>query len=432
MRDLLLIVLLGGGSLYALYRPWVGAMLWTWISLMSPHVIFGYATAGYPFGLLTALTTLLGLLLTRDRRNPFHGAATGLLFVFVAYTTITLPFSIYFDLSYDLWLRSFKIFAMLFVTMALIDSRLKMNVFIAVCASSVGFYGFKGGLFTLATGGNYKVWGPGGFIEGNNEMSVALLMTVPLIRYLQMQMTNIWGQRLMTLWMLLCTVAVVGSYSRGALIGGAAMLLFFWLKGDRKTQWGLLLAGGVLFLLPLMPEQWWERMGTIQTYNSDDSATGRIDAWTMAFHLANDRFPFGGGFMVWTQELFTKYAPAAPQNRAAHSIYFQILGEHGWLGLALFVGIGLSTWRAAAKLIKFSKSAPDLKWTGDLGRMVQVSLIGFAVGGAFLSLAYFDMPYNLVAMIAVAQFLGIQQLAAKTWPRAVGGSQAVVLSAHTG
>ena len=432
MRDLLVMLVLGGGALYALYRPWVGAMLWTWISLMSPHVSFGYTTAGYPFGMLVALGTLIGLVFTRDRRNPFRGAAIGLLVVFVVYTTVTLPFSVDFGPSYLLWLRSFKIFLMLFVTMALIDTREKLNVFIAVCAISVGFYGFKGGLFTIANGGSYKVWGPGGFIEGNNELSVALLMTVPLIRYLQMQMTHVWGQRFMTLWMLLCVVAIIGSYSRGALVGAAAMLLFFWAKGDRKAQWGLWLVIGVVFLLPLMPGAWWDRMATIQTYDEDSSATGRIDAWTMAFNLANDRFPFGGGFMVWTQELFSKYAPAAAQNRAAHSIFFQILGEHGWLGLALFVGIGVSTWRAAAKLIGLSRSAPELKWAADLGRMVQVSLIGFATGGAFLSLAYFDMPYNLVAMIAVAPALCVRQLESKLRTAAHQGALALGRSAHSG
>jgi probable O-glycosylation ligase (exosortase A-associated) len=432
MRDLLLMMVLGGGALYALYRPWVGAMLWTWISLMSPHVSFGYTTADHPFGVLVALTTLTGLLFTRDKRNPFQGAATALLVVFVVYTTITLPFSVRFEPSYLLWLRSIKIFLMLFVTMALIDTRPKLNVFIAVCVFSVGFYGFKGGLFTIANGGSYKVWGPGGFIEGNNELSVALLMTVPLIRYLQMQMTHVWGQRFMTLWMLLCMVAIIGSYSRGALVGAAAMLLFFWAKGDRKIQWGFWLVGGVMFLLPLMPDAWWDRMATIQTYDEDSSAAGRIDAWTMAFNLANDRFPFGGGFMVSAQELFDKYTPLAAQSRAAHSIFFQILGEHGWLGLTLFLGIGGSSWRAAVKLIKLSKSAPELKWAGDLGRMVQVSLIGFAVGGGFLSLAYFDMPYNLVAMISVAAALCIRQLENKLPAAAPPGLLALGRSVHSG
>lgn len=35
--------------------------------------------------------------------------------------------------------------------------------------------------------------------------------------------------------------------------------------------------------------------------------------------------------------------------------------------------------------------------------MVQVSLLGYAVGGAFLSLAYFDLPYNMMVMVVLAR-----------------------------
>ncbi len=35
--------------------------------------------------------------------------------------------------------------------------------------------------------------------------------------------------------------------------------------------------------------------------------------------------------------------------------------------------------------------------------MCQVSLVGYAVGGAFLSLAYFDLPYNILIMIVVGR-----------------------------
>jgi hypothetical protein len=35
--------------------------------------------------------------------------------------------------------------------------------------------------------------------------------------------------------------------------------------------------------------------------------------------------------------------------------------------------------------------------------MVQVSLVGYAVGGAFLSLAYFDLPYNMMVMVVLAR-----------------------------
>ena len=84
---------------------------------------------------------------------------------------------------------------------------------------------------------------------------------------------------------------------------------------------------------------------------------------------------------------------------AAHSIYFQVLGEHGFVGLLLFVAIGASTWMAARRLVRDFASIPEHKWAADLGTMVQVGMLGYAAGGAFLSLAYFDLPYDLMAVI---------------------------------
>ena len=398
MRDLLLLTIIVGGSLYALRRPWIGAMMWTWVSLMNPHQQFGWSSAQWPVASIVAVCTLLGLLFTRDRQNPFQGAPAWALLAFIAWICVTLPFSIYFDDSLPLWIRSMKIFLMTFVTLALLNSREKIDWYVWVIVGSLGFYGLKGGVFTLATGGNYRVWGPGGFIGGNNELALALVMTIPLMRYLQQQASRRWVRLALGLAMLLTAITVLGSYSRGALVAISAMLLFMWWKGDRKMLLGLVLIAAVPVALSLMPEAWWSRMESIGNYEQDASAMGRINAWKMAWNLALDRF-FGGGFMVWSGPVFQTYAPDPTDVHAAHSIYFQVLGEHGFVGLLLFVAIGASTWMAARRLVRDFASIPEHKWAADLGTMVQVGMLGYAAGGAFLSLAYFDLPYDLMAAI---------------------------------
>jgi len=142
-------------------------------------------------------------------------------------------------------------------------------------------------------------------------------------------------------------------------------------------------------------------MDTIQTFEQDASALGRINAWWMAWNLALDK-PFGGGFIIYFPEVFARYSPDPERVHAAHSIFFQVLGEHGFIGLFLFVLVGLLTWLTSNQLIKAAKVDPALRWGADLGAMVQVSMIGYAAGGAFLSLAYFDLPYNLMVMAVLA------------------------------
>ena len=103
------------------------------------------------------------------------------------------------------------------------------------------------------------------------------------------------------------------------------------------------------------------------------------------------------------QIYFNMYGLYNTDTIAAHSIYFQILGNHGFVGLFLFIALWISTYRWAGWLRKNTPDIPEAHWARILGGMVQVSLLGYAVGGAFLSLAYFDLPYNMMVMVVLAR-----------------------------
>jgi probable O-glycosylation ligase (exosortase A-associated) len=159
-----------------------------------------------------------------------------------------------------------------------------------------------------------------------------------------------------------------------------------------------------LAMLSFMPEHWVERMYTIQTYEQDRSAMGRIEAWQTMVSMANSRL-LGVGFEAYAPHIFHAYAPGDWPARAAHSIYFQVLGEHGWIGLLLFLSIWILGWRLASRIRRLSQGQENAHAFGILASMCQVSLVGYAVGGAFLSLAYFDLPYNILVMLIVAERL---------------------------
>jgi probable O-glycosylation ligase (exosortase A-associated) len=160
-----------------------------------------------------------------------------------------------------------------------------------------------------------------------------------------------------------------------------------------------------------MPDEFYERMDTIKTYNQDASAMGRINAWTFAWNLALDRPIVGGGFNTFDPELFKQYAPNPLDFHDAHSIYFEMLAEHGFVGLGLFIALFVAAFRNAGWLRRQAQDRPDLRWAGDLGSMVQVCIAGYAVGGAFLGLAYFDLPYHFVAFVVLARLFVERELA---------------------
>ena len=155
-------------------------------------------------------------------------------------------------------------------------------------------------------------------------------------------------------------------------------------------------------VLLAVPESWMQRMQTIDDYQTDQSALGRLNAWWMAWNLVKD-YPLGIGMNTVRPELFALYSPYPEKVFAAHSIYFQMLGNHGYLGVLLFLGIWWSTWRCAADLIRMGERNPEQRWLQDLGTMAQVSVLTYLVGGTFLSLAYFDLPYYTMTLVVVAR-----------------------------
>jgi probable O-glycosylation ligase (exosortase A-associated) len=259
-------------------------------------------------------------------------------------------------------------------------------------------------------GGVHRVQGPAGsFIEGNNEIALALVMTLPLMRYLQLQDARRLVKLALNVAIVLTVIAAVGSQSRGAFVALAVTGSYFWWKSRRKIATALLIGIAVAIVVNVMPEAWYERMRTIQTYETDGSARGRLDAWQTAWNLGKERLT-GGGFETWTPRVFAVYGPGGRYARDVHSIYFEVLGEHGFIGLALFVSLIVLTWLKCRTVSKLVKGRPDMMWARDLATMTQVTLVGYMSAGAFLGLAYFDYFYALVAIVVMLHHVVTQQL----------------------
>lgn len=401
MRDLLMLGIVLGALPFALRHTWIGILLWTWISIMNPHrLAYGFAHNA-PFAAVAAGATILSLFITRDKLSMPWEPPVKVLFAFVIWMCVTTAFAFYPLLSWDQLNKVLKIQLMTAIAFAALRERKHIELFLWVNVLSIGFYGLKGGIFTLRTGGSSMVWGPpGGFIEGNNEIALALIITIPLMNYLRVVATSRWVRLGLLVLMVLSAVAAIGTQSRGAFLALFAMGLVLWARSHRKLTTGLIVVMVGLIIIAFMPGSWVERMDTIRTYEQDTSAMGRINAWWMTFNLANSRF-FGGGFESYTPELFARYAPNPVDLHVAHSIYFSVLGEHGYVGLALFLLLWWLTFRTAGKIRKQALVREETKWAFYLAGMCQVSLVGYAVGGAFLSLAYFDLPYNILVMLVV-------------------------------
>lgn len=402
MRDLFVTAVIFGLLPFIIKRPWIGILVWSWLAYMNPHrLTWGFAY-DFPFAMVVGLTTIAAFVFSKEKKEMVWTRETGLLLFFIGWMLTTTLFALYPQFAWEQWDKVWKIQLMIFLTVLMINDRYKLHWLVWVIALSLGFYGIKGGIFTIVNGGVFRVQGPGGsFIEGNNEIALALVMVIPLIRYLHLQAKRQWVRTGLATAMVLTGIAAIGSQSRGGLVAMVAMGVFLWLKSRNKIVTGFYMVIAVAIMASVMPQEWYDRMNTIKNYQQDESALGRINAWHTAFNVAKDRIT-GGGFEMFQWSTFRQYAPDPDRVHDVHSIYFEQLGEQGFIGLGIFILLGLFTWLRAQQVIKTCKNDPERKWAADLAAMIQVSFVGYAAGGAFLGLSYFDLPYHLMVIVVIA------------------------------
>lgn len=433
LRDLLTVGLFAFAAIHALKHPYYGALLWVWIGLMNPHRLgWGFAY-DLPLALGAAAVTLAGIAAQSKEVRWLPGTPVNLLIMLVLWMGVTTAAAIHVDDSLDRYIFFLKISFMTIVLGTVLRTRDQIIGLIWVMVLSLGYFGLKGGLFTILHGGSYRVWGPpDSIIYGNNELAVALIMSLPLMYFLAQEsavaakfwimekLGEHWIRRGLYAAMLLCAASAIGSQSRGALLAISAMTAMLWWRSKSKAMLAMVILLISPMMLMMMPESWFERMNTISTYEEDDSAMGRIAAWQTAINIANDRIT-GAGFTTETGLVYSLYGPPeAKVVLVAHSIYFQMLGSHGYPGLILYLFFWLTTYATAGQLVKQTSGRPELAWAGTLGSMAKVSMIGFAVGGAFLNLAYWDLPYYLMVALVASHCVVREQLNASTDDRGIG------------
>lgn len=401
MRDFLIVVIVLGSVPLTLVRPQVGILMWYWISLMNPHRLsWGYAYS-MRVALIVAAATCAGWLASRERKLPPATAATYCLIAIALWVTVSTAFAIVPAAAFAKWQEAEKILAMTFVAMCIVNSKERILQTVWVIVLSLVFYGIKGGVFGILTGGHYRVWGPAdSFIEDNNALGLALIMILPLLHFLFIQAKSRWVR-----WGVLgamgpTIVAILCTYSRGDFLALSITLFIFWLKAKRRLVTGVFAVVTFAAALAFLPTSWYDRMATVEHYEQDGSAQGRIMAWTFALRLAADRPITGGGFsVVDDSQLYFHYVPEADVVHAFHSIYFEFLGEHGYVGLALFLALIIVSLLTGQSIIHRTRRRPDLDWARQLASAIQVSIIGYCAAGTFLNLGFYDLLYALVAVL---------------------------------
>jgi probable O-glycosylation ligase (exosortase A-associated) len=415
-RDIIVTALIVGSLPFCFLKPWVGILVWSWIGYMNPHrLTWGFAY-NMPFSQMVAIATLIGLPFAKER-SPFPRSREVFLLILLWLTfVLSTVYAIYPKEAWIQFEKVSKILLMTFVPLLLFQNQKRLHALLLLVALSIGFFGFKGGIWSILTGGHYTLQGPpDSFIEGNTNLGLALNMMLPILFFLGREESRKWLRLLFLTMFFLSIVSILVTYSRGSFLGLAVVLALLLLKSRKKILGIFLLTCGIFVGLSMLPGMWFERIETMKTYQEDRSSMGRIRAWQVSYKLALDRPLLGGGFEPFSSEIYRRYLPeelleSADVGTGAHNIFFQVLAEHGFTGLLLYISLIVFTIFSLRKMARGGEEDPELRWLRRCASMLEVSIAGYVVSGFFLSMCYFDLFFLLVAVAIILRCLVSQRL----------------------
>ena len=211
--------------------------------------------------------------------------------------------------------------------------------------------------------------------------------------------------------------AFVYSGSRGgflALLATSTFIVLRYTAISFGTRFGTLAVVAIV-LIGTATDRYWEQMGTILS-NSDynyTSETGRIQVWRrgIGYMLQHPIFGvgpnnFGAAEGTLSPLAERRFFGVGVRWSAPHNSYIQVGAELGIPGLILFAGMIASVLAALRRSGRtddpdaVAPAAPP-----DLTQAIHAALIGFLVGAFFLSLAYLEILYTLIALATAVEKL---------------------------
>jgi len=413
MRDLMVLCFMLLMVPMAASNAFIAYMLWCWFNLISViSYLYGFM-AGIPYVQLFAIITLFAILSNRDKPKPiFKMNRTLVLWVIFSLHSIVVASMAFDGIPRNIEILDTILKSVLFclVMPMIVNSRFRIHVFVIIIVLGLSFHGLIDGLKFLASGGTHLARGLERFGD-NNNFAVIMAMVIPMALYLYKYTQMKWMKLGFLAVTLLTIFSVIATRSRGGMLTLIIIGIWMLVRSKRKVVGTASFLGCIVLVVAMAPAEWSARMNTVQNANEDSSFMTRVAVWKKSTAIALD-YPFvGGGFYaVQSPPTFAKYRTAQglmgfidtpdPYSFAAHSIYFQVIGDMGFLGFFIYILILMNTFVTNAEINRLAKLQDGiLMWAIDLANMLAASLVAFMVGGALLSAAYTEVVFMIITLM---------------------------------
>lgn len=416
MRDLAFALVIFTVFPLAFARPFNAYLLWGWTGMLAPTAYFYGFMAEARINLVMALTTIGLVLLGRVKWDNYQNNRVSWLYLMLAlHATMVFAFGYsnnpFNAQYYDILIKGlvFCLFMPFFVR-----DRIHFHSMLIVIVLGLGIHGALNGLKTLASAGGHNMEGPvGTMIFDRNHLSTALAMVLPIIYYLHAYTEKRWVRLILLGGFCTVVLAILGGGSRAGFVTLAVVGLWLILTSPKKRLALLLFGLAAILFLAYAPQEWTSRLATISEAEEDASFMGRMIAWQISSAIGLAHPIFGGGFhavqiqYVWeafkaTPGLLGFMNLPVPEffPKAAHSIYFELLGDMGFVGLFIFLMVMAQAFFGRYSIARMARQlGQSFQWAHDMANMLLLSALAFMVGGAAVSLSYFEVIYIIIMLL---------------------------------
>ena len=407
MVDLLLIFAFIFFVIVGLKEPVVAWAGYMWADMLSPHRIgYGLITE-FSLSRDLAIVCIISMLINYKKlAKPNTWLITILIVLFTIWVAMTTTWAHHPITATRQWGYVNKSLIFYILPFFIFHEKRHIEFIMFFVAACICYYAVSVGIKTVIGGGGYgKAMIHGGVNQGLTESSTLSGMCAVCIAFLIYLKAHteilekfkgygfIWYGA-----MLLVFAGNVGTHSRTGLVVIATFVMMGLLFTKQK---GLVIVVALAFVMLgyfVADELWIERMLTIKGADEDSSAVGRLVVWQWTWDYAKQN-PFGGGFDAYLDNAgqlsqYSDFTAGKLDNsaKAFHNVFFEVLGEHGYIGLGLYLSIIAATLLKFRSIrSKFAKGAADTRWLFDCATLSIIGYVCLLVTGMFVGIAY--KPY---------------------------------------
>lgn len=413
MRDLAIVLTYVTFLTLGTMAPFVLSLGYVWVDLFSPQYLGWSPLSSLPISFIIGAAAVAAYVLLDRRMPPRFSLPLMLLLVIACWITATTSWAAVPEFAWIKWDTSFK--AVMFAAFIpfVVRSRVQIEAFVHVYIFSMAAHILPWAAKTVLSGGGYgQSLGLVGanvlWLSESSAVAAMGIMLLPLLLALRKHSLLLPRGRIRDLIYYGTSLgglfASIGTFARTAIVGFGVLGVAMFLRSKRKVAFLLMSAVVCAALFAVTSSKWTERISTIEDYNTESSAKVRLLVWQWTLGYVAHH-PLGGGFRVYATNVITLDSPVPGQppevqyGRAFHSIYFAILGEHGYPGLILYGLLIVTLFVSLQRTIRLTARLLLHQWAHDLAKALQITLAVLLACGSFIDISFEPLVWYLFTMV---------------------------------